>query len=386
MWLIDLTVYRLDLITTDPLHPETLTILGLGALLFTFGGTMAMLTPKKLIEARFIVTRFPPRNTLVKPLLMAFLSCGLPLMLWSLMRTAAQGGTGGSIFARARAASVGDNAVGGGIPFLAYFSLWSFYAVTLFLIERRDRKFWLMALIAFVAAILTTGRGPILFLIAELTCVHLMMTGRHTFFAALKFARIPIFLFFCLYTGLIFLNKDTSTLSGGIGAILLFYLVSYIVGPMAAFDYVLQHIQDYAGQPNHTFKFFLGIASALHLTAYETPAVYDNFVLVPYPANVYTVYKFYYLDFGLYGMLLAITVIGLLQTLLYRKARAGSTLSIYLFAISIFSLIMVIFDDNYSALGSYIDAILFGMIYIFLRSIPMRVMPRTSHGSVLSTS
>jgi oligosaccharide repeat unit polymerase len=148
----------------------------------------------------------------------------------------------------------------------------------------------------------------------------------------------------------------------------------------------LQHIQDYAGQPNHTFKFFLGIASALHLTAYETPAVYDNFVLVPYPANVYTVYKFYYLDFGLYGMLLAITVIGLLQTLLYRKARAGSTLSIYLFAISIFSLIMVIFDDNYSALGSYIDAILFGMIYIFLRSIPMRVMPRTSHGSVLSTS
>jgi hypothetical protein len=73
-------------------------------------------------------------------------------------------------------------------------------------------------------------------------------------------------------------------------------------------------------------------------------------------------------------------LIGLFQTLLYRKARTGSELGIYFFAITLFAVFMSIFSDEYAAFGSYIDSLSFAAIYIVLRSIPMRVLPRLESG------
>jgi oligosaccharide repeat unit polymerase len=379
MWLLVLSLYRMELIYTDPLHANTVMLLAVGSILFSAGGILAMLCPKNLIESRFVLTRFPPRNRVVKFLLIVFLFCGLPLLLRTLLGMAANG-TGGTVFARARTGGVSGDAIAGASPILAYFVLWSFYAAPLFLIERRDKSFWLMTLIAFIAGILTTGRLPILMLISALTVVHLLTNNRHSFRDALKFARIPIILFFCLYFGLIFLNKDTSVYEEGIGGILLFFLVSYIVGPTAALDYFMQHSGDYAGAPNHTFKFFLGILAKLHLVYYEPATGYGTFLMVPYPINVYTVYKDYILDFGMHGALIAITLIGFLQTLLYRKARTGSELGIYFFSITFFTIFMAAFVDLYSSFGSDIDALLFAGIYIVLRSVPFRVFPRLDSG------
>jgi len=41
---------------------------------------------------------------------------------------------------------------------------------------------------------------------------------------------------------------------------------------------------------------------------------------------------------------------------------------------------MAAFVDLYSSFGSYIDALLFGGIYIVLRSIPLRVLPQLDSG------
>lgn len=379
MWLLDLSFYRMKLIETDPVHSNTLMILALGSILFTAGGVLAMLCPRSLIEARLVITRFPARNKIVKPLLILFLFCGLPLLLRTLLGMAAHG-VGNTVFQRARTGGVTPEGLEGTSPLLAYFVLWSFYAAPLFLIERLDKSFWLMTFIAFVAGLLSTGRLPVLMLASALTGAYLMTTKRHTFWAATKFARIPIALFFCLYLGLVFLNKDTSLYEGGIAGILLFFLVSYIVGPTAAFDYYIQHRQDYAGLPHHTFKFFLGIAAKLHLVQYQAQTGYRDFVLVPYPINVYTVYQDYISDFGLYGAFIAVLLIGFLQSLLYRKARTGSELGIYFYAVTLFAVFMAPFSDEYAAFGSYIDALLFAAIYIFLRSIPIRVLPRLESG------
>jgi oligosaccharide repeat unit polymerase len=382
IWLLVLSLYRFNLIETDPLHQNTLTLIAMGSILFSFGGILALLCPESLIATRFVVSRFPARNKVVKLLLIIFLFCGLPLLLKSLLGMASQG-VGGTIFQRARTGGVaGANAAdpgSGGFSLLPYFILWPFYAAPLFLIERRDKSFWLMTFIAFAAGILSTGRLPILMLASALICVHLLTTNRENFGAALKFARVPIALFLCLYFGLIFLNKDTSVYEGGVGTILLFFLVSYVVGPTAALDYFMQHRQDYSA-PNHTFKFFLGIASRLHLIQYQALGGYGNFVFVPYPINVYTMYEDYILDFGIFGALLAIAAIGMVQTLLYRKARTGSELGIYFFSITLFAVFMAPFSDEYSAFGSYIDALLFATLYILMRSLSLRVLPRLSSG------
>jgi oligosaccharide repeat unit polymerase len=385
MWLIDLSMYRMELIEVDPLHSNTLAVVAVGAALFTFGGLLSMLVPGNLVETRLIVTRFPPRNNIVKGALLAFLFCGVPLLLRNLILGASSATGPGTVFQRYRMAGV--NAANSAAPqasasfsILSYFILWSLYAAPLFMIERRDKSFWMMTFIAFLASVLSTGRVPILQLVCSLICVHLLTTNRQTFWVALKTARIPIVLFMCLYFGLIFLNKDTSMYVGGIGTIIFFFFVSYIVGPVAAFDYLLQHPQEYAGVSNHTFKFFLGILSHLHLVQYEPLPQYDKFVYVPFSTNVYTVYKFYFVDFGLYGALIVIFLIGLLHTLVYRKARTGSELGMYFFAVTIFPAIFCIFSDEYAAFGSYIDALLLGSIYIGLRSLPLRILPKLTSG------
>jgi oligosaccharide repeat unit polymerase len=375
MWLLDLSLYRLDLTPIYPLHSETIGIIGLGAVLFSMGGGLAMLAPRNLLQARLIISRFPPRNNIVKPAVMFFLFCGLPLLLSNLLVQAAHG-TGNTIFQRAR---TGGATAADANPIATYFNLWALYAAPLFLLERRDRNFWIMTGIAFIASILSTGRLPLLMLISSLTCAQLMITNRHTFWAALKFARIPIFIFLCLYFGLIFVTKDTSVFDAGIGEILVLFLVGYIVGPTAALDYVLQHRQDYKSGTNHTFKFFLAIFSRLGLVAYQPPPQ-DDFIFVPFPTNVLTVYRYFMTDFGLYGSLIVMAVIGLLQTLVYRKARTGSKLAMYFFAITLFETVMVIFSDEYSAFGAYIDSLLFAALYLFLRSLPLRILPKLASG------
>jgi oligosaccharide repeat unit polymerase len=237
-----------------------------------------------------------------------------------------------------------------------------------------------MTAIAFLAALLTTGRLPIMILMSSLLCVQLMITGRHSFWAAVKFARIPILIFALLWFGLIFLNKDTSVFEvGGVGELLLLFFVGYIVGPTAALDFFLQHPNNYPDAPNHTFKFFLQIASQFHLINYVAAPI-EAHIFVPFPTNVYTVYRTYISDYSLYGALAVMAVIGLLHTMLYRKARTGSRLGIYLFAVTFYEVLMVIFSDEYASFGAYIDMILFASIYILLRSLPLRILPRLDSG------
>ena len=66
-------------------------------------------------------------------------------------------------------------------------------------------------------------------------------------------------------------------------------------------------------------------------------------------------------------------MIGFLHTLLFRKAHSGSVLGLYLFALTIYPVLMVIFDDQYSQFGLYLDALVFATAYLTIKSIPWRI-------------
>ena len=378
MWFLVLGLYKLDLTPVDELHPETILIIGIGALLFSMGGLLGLYLPRSLFTARLILTRFPQRNNIVKPAVTLFLLCGIPVLLRNFFALAATG-VGNTVFQRARTGGT----LGGAPdvnPLGTYFILWSYYAATLYLLERRDKSFWLMTAIAFAAGLMSTGRLPIMMLICSLTCAQLMLTGRHNFWGALKFVRVPMLLFFIMYFGLIFVNKDTSVFeTTSVEQLLLIFFVGYIVGPAAALDFFLQHPNNYPEAPNHTFKFFLGIAAHFHLLPSQVPPV-ESHITVPFPTNVYTVYRSYISDFGLYGALAVMFVIGLLHTMIYRKARTGSRLGIYFFSVTLYETLMVIFSDEYASFGAYIDMVLFAAIYIVLRSLKLRILPQLESG------
>jgi hypothetical protein len=88
---------------------------------------------------------------------------------------------------------------------------------------------------------------------------------------------------------------------------------------------------------------------------------------------VYTAYKFFITDYGLGSTLAIMGMIGFFHSLLFRKAHTSSVLGLYLFALTIYPVLMVIFDDQYSQFGLYIDALVFATVYLSIQSIPWRI-------------
>ena len=73
-------------------------------------------------------------------------------------------------------------------------------------------------------------------------------------------------------------------------------------------------------------------------------------------------------------MLVTVFVIGAGQTWLFRKACAGDQFFIFLFAISLYPLVMAVFDELYSTFHIYLIGAVFGFLYFrVLRTIPLRL-------------
>lgn len=392
MWLLDLTVYSFDLISIDPIHSNTLAVIVAGAFLFSVGGVSAFAVPRVIVGARISLmgcaghrTKSRHLQPWFKYVLFIILILIVIAILKSLVTAASQGSTlSGGFMAQARSAAVEEVSEKGTVrTAMTYLGPWPTFAVILFQIDQRRRAFWLALSIAFIANILGTGRGGFLILLSAVTCVHLIQGGQERLLAAWRFARWPLLVFTTLFILLMFTSKDTSGRNTSIAVFARDSLIQYIIGPTGTFDYVLNHPLEYTNLPNHTFKLFLTFAASFGIISYGPPPALDSYLFVPFPSNVYTVYKFYFTDFGIGGAFAIMAVIGFGQTLLYRRAHCASRLGLYIFALTMYPLVMVIFDDWYVAFGTYINAWICGIVFFRLGSMPTgavwRLFPARSH-------
>jgi oligosaccharide repeat unit polymerase len=374
VWLLVILLYAADFVNLGRLHWNTLALVGTGAVLMSIGGKVAMLLPEDPFHIH-LRSIHPRRSNWIRIVLLLLVGAGVALLA---RRTylAAASGIGSAFLERARngMSDVTDSSP----SFLVYALPWAIFASVMFHAERRNWSAWLMTAIALVGSVLSTGRTNLLQLVSALTCVHLLLTNRLDLRAAIRFVRWPLVAFLLLWTGLIFTTKNTTVFgTTTVGETITLFLVGYIVGPVVGLDYVLAHPEQYLGAPNHTFKLFFSAVSSLHLIQYTPAPPFDEFAPMDFPTNVYTVYKFYYTDFGIAGVLIAITLIGFFQTILYRKACTKSIFGIYLFALSMYPLIMSFFDDQYyySAFGVTINNFLFGLIYLLLSRLNLVWLP-----------
>jgi len=377
MWLLDFAVISLHVIELDEFHASSLLLFGFGAAVFSFGGAIAWLMPDLLTSTKIKIgdsLGHPRGGHLAKKIALVICFILMAALTRDTYHKGVTFSAQGSFLANARDASVSGVADdGASLPLLAYASGWTLSCAALSFIEKRDKYFWAMSLIALITSIMTTGRGPVIQLILCLVTIHLIKSKRLSIQQAFKAAKIPIAIFAALYIILTFTNKNTSTIEGGFIGVMQAYLVGYIVGPAAGMDYVLEHASDYANLPNATLQFPLKIGASLHLWSYTPPPFLDEFVHIPFLTNVYTGYKGFFTDYGYVGCLICIFIIGFLHTLLYKKAIIGSSLGLYLFSLMSMCPVMFIFMDTYSEIGPWLDAILVGCAYMIVR--PLRLFP-----------
>jgi oligosaccharide repeat unit polymerase len=383
MWLLDLAVLRSGLIEVDPVHGNTLAIVAAGAASFSAGGLLAGLAPRELLRIHL----FPPKPEktpyFLRNMLIIVLLCGLPALFYRILQLGQSVSGDSNIIARAGEASLEASLSGEPSQsfLLAHCVGIAICTSLLFATEKKDRQFWIVTAVTFIYACFGfSGRSGLLFLIPGLCAIHLLQTKQESLRGAIRFLRWPIAAFVALFIGLNFIFKSSESMTReiadrGVIGLAAHFVLSYIVGPLAAFDKVVQHPADFTMTTSHTFDFPLYLTDKLHLTNYTAPPQFDSFVFVPFPANVYTVFKFYFLELGTVGTMVLLLFFGLFHSLLYLKARQGGRFSTYLFAYSMYTVILVCYDDHYYAIAGLVRAIAFGLFYFLLGSVPFRLLP-----------
>ncbi len=349
IWCLDTYLYGLSWMDIDRIQPITWWAVVLGALCFSIGSWAAALVPERLVRLRLAELEHPTRSSLGMKLLILICILALPFMLHEILSLAASGS--GGLLANTRQATT-DMANSGetlrAYPASTYLPEFSVWIAILLFVERAGKHFKAAAAIALTCCLLSTGRTFFLMLFSGLTYVQIFRQKGVSIRAAARIAVIPVFLFVCIFLGVIFIDKNPSNSTVGLVSLLSFFTLGYTLGPLAALNYVLTHPTMYLSEPNRTFEFFLKVLSFVSGIPVASPPLLDKFVFVPFPANVYTLYKPLFTDFGFFGMLCAVGVFGSVQTLIYRKALGGGKIALFLSALLMFSTFMSIFDDAYT--------------------------------------
>ena len=381
IWFVVFCLYIMPLIEVDKLGADTLAVVVSGVAAFSAGGAIV----GRRRYSRSVAVSMPS-NLIAKRVIFFCCLALLPVFFLEIQRLSVVGGLD-SLMISARAAII-DAVLNGGkaysSPLYAAAPMLAILTAFIFLIEAGDSRseriwLWDSVLIALAFSILTTGRTLVLQLAAGLVGIRLLKGGRASVGQAWRYVRYPLIGFLALISILVPLDKDLSNFKGGGTEVVMNFVVEYAVEPLAGFDYVLHHPSEYKYDRNHTFRQILPALARISGITYTPPVAYNDFVMVPLPTNVFTVFESYYVDFGFGGMLVAMFLIGAGQTWLFRKALAGIDFYIFLFAISLYPLMMAAFDDQYSLISYYGTALVFGAVYFFvLRGISLQARVRSS--------
>jgi oligosaccharide repeat unit polymerase len=350
VWFLDAIIFSLSPIFVSEVHPITWQVISVGALAFSAGGILIRLFPKSFCSAKVRVLSHPTNSRLSLIILLIICLICLPIMFRDVLQQGG-GGSASEILARSRLSHVdmGDQGRSWGLVF-GTLPAFSIAVAMLCLIEDGCNLFWISVVVSAACCILTGGRSYLLQLFVSLAAIHLLLKGKDRLISAIKFVATPFAIFICLFSALIFFDKDVSGFEGDTSAILTNFLLAYIVVPIPALDYVLTHSPEYTNAPHHSFEFILLLLNKFGVPV-NVPNMADAYVYVPLPANVYTIYKFYVTDYGLYLAFVVVFIIGFIQTGIYYRAIAGHKVALFIAALLVYPVVMSIFDDLFFAGG-----------------------------------
>lgn len=122
------------------------------------------------------------------------------------------------------------------------------------------------------------------------------------------------------------------------------FLGTYILSPAVAFGKVQERLTDQFGTRSLTF--FYSFLSKTGCGNYEIVPKLQEFVWVPIPTNVYTVFQPFFEDFGYKGVAFFASVYGFFSGWLYRQCRNGGAIGSCLYTYIVFILLLQFFQEN----------------------------------------
>lgn len=118
----------------------------------------------------------------------------------------------------------------------------------------------------------------------------------------------------------------------------------YILSPSVAFGRVQEKLSEQFG--TRTFAFFYAFLTKTGLGNFVVEKKLQDFVWVPIPTNVYTVFQPFFQDFGYKGVAFFASVYGVFSGWLYRMCKNGNAISKCLYAYVVEIFILQFYQEN----------------------------------------
>jgi len=360
-----------------PLHFETYMVFFLGVMSFSFGSFIVTVInqkkerPKFLAQLDLVKIIQQPINFTLKYILLAIILIGLPFYIQAAYQVFIASNIENFFIGLRTELSYGDEDIGP-LKYLVSFSF-VVYAINLYAYLKDKNKINRAILITCIIATLTyavfsTGRTFFFMMLA----IYFGMSYLHNKkFSIKKFSwYIVIFSIVFSLVGIIYGkggNTDDSIQENIYPAAQTTAI--YIVSPLNALDYEMNHNFEINYNGNNTLRFFEKIGEQFNVVPnIKVSDVIQEFVFIPYPTNVYTFYSPYIKDFGILYAWLMIAFFGLIHTILYNKALATKNIrySLY-YTFMLFPLLLSFFQDLYMlSFSTWLQIIFFTETIIFI--------------------
>lgn len=143
-------------------------------------------------------------------------------------------------------------------------------------------------------------------------------------------------------------------------------IVGYTTAPFVAMSQLFTTF-DRPEYGQNSLRFFFAVMQKVGMADVQSVELVKDYVMTPFPTNVYTVYEVYYRDFLYYGYFIPPLFL-LLHFWLYRYAVVRGGRWIMFYAASTYPLVMVFFQDQYFSLTSQWIQMIFWLTLLCARS------------------
>lgn len=371
IWFLVILVYVIfkciDPGEMDTLHTKTFILIGISNILFTLGGLYARFQfRKKPSDISFRPSAIPE---IMGDLIIVVTLISL-VLLWFKARDLASQVWAKNFFIALRHQLTNMRMTYGILDYFLVFGLFaSLYRLYLFdnfsdLDVGKKAKLVFSVLVSFAFLALSTGRTYIFFYFITVF-ITLFLKGKF------KSRYITGFLFLALMAFItvgIILNKggEFGESAGENMRQGLRHILAYFEGPVLALDRFITSGFDHTFGRN-TFRFFIAVLYETGLVTTPPVDIVKEWIFVPYPTNVFTVFQPYVMDFGMVGCWVIMFCFGLVHTWMFYRAKTAGNHFKMLTAFSYYPLLMVFFQDQYfSLLSFWVQLWFYSFILLFL--------------------
>lgn len=344
LWTVVVTVFAINQEHFVTVSTASYLLVFFGCVAFSFGGALA--TRQLTNTKTTVVANFQEPSWRYWVLFGIALLC-LPVFLYKAYKFGTSGPTS-NFYINLRTALTGPlstggyGAVGYAIPISSL--LVGITLVYYYLGKVKSSTMALALVIGLSYAIGATGRTFFLMLLCVVFGVTAVMKRPKLVYLAGVGGLVFALIFMVIGLSLGKIQKGDGSFLAGMG---FFWnaMRSYLLSPFAAFDIYSQNLT----QPEYgrnMFRTFLRVVDALGIET-ETPALIKEYVNVPKPTNVYTVYRPYFTDFGYGGAVLVQCLIGYWHGVIYRNTVLGSIPFVVLYGVFTYALLLQFFQDQY---------------------------------------